>query len=129
MVKTSEPLINAVTSNKPKRLRVPKRKHRLGPKGERSSIGAVNSPIADDAPPAKRRNLSHLNQVFARNVVSQSVSLWESEPQGTPMGWLVEDAGESKSPLVMKGIEIAPLEGYIISRESGQTSSRCLFTR
>jgi hypothetical protein len=70
MVKTSEPLINVVTENKPKRLSVPARNHRLGPKGKGSGIGAPNSPIADGAPPAKRRNLTHLNQVLSGNVVS-----------------------------------------------------------
>jgi hypothetical protein len=80
MVKTSEPLINVVILNKPKVLRVPARNHRLGPKGKGSSIGAPNSPSADDAPSAKRRNLTHSNQVLSRNVVSPSSSLWESEP-------------------------------------------------
>ena len=45
------------------------------------------------------------------------------------MGWPVEDAGESESPSVMEGIEVALVEGNITSRESGQTSSRCLITR
>jgi hypothetical protein len=70
MVKTSEPLINVVNENKPKVLRVPARNHRLGPKGKGSGIGTPNSPIADGASPAKRRNLTHLNQVQSRNVVS-----------------------------------------------------------
>jgi hypothetical protein len=70
MVKTSEPLINVVNENKPKVLRVPARNHRLGPKGKGSGIGVPNSPIADGAPPAKRRNLTHRNQVQSRNVVS-----------------------------------------------------------
>ena len=70
MVKTSEPLINVVNENKPKVLRVPARNHRLGPKGKGTGIGVPNSPIADGAPPAKRRNLTHLNQVLTRNVVS-----------------------------------------------------------
>ena len=70
MVKTSEPLINVVNESKPKVLRVPARNHRLGPKGKGPGIGVPNSPIADGAPPAKRRNLTHLNQVQSRNVVS-----------------------------------------------------------
>jgi len=70
MVKTTESLINVVNENKPKVLRVPARNHRLGPTGKGSSIGVPNSPIADGAPPAKRRNLSHLNQVLSWNVVS-----------------------------------------------------------
>ena len=70
MVKTSEPLINVVNENKPKVLRVPERNPRLGPQGKGSSIGVPNSPIADGAPPAKRRNLTHLNQVQSWNVLS-----------------------------------------------------------
>ena len=70
MVKASEPLINVVNENKPKVLRVPARNHRLGPKGKGSGIGVPNSPIADGVPPAKRRNLTHLNQVLSGNVVS-----------------------------------------------------------
>ena len=70
MVKTSEPLINVVNENKSKVLSVPERNHRLGPKGKGSGIGAPNSPIADDVPPAERRNLTHLNQVLPRNVLS-----------------------------------------------------------
>ncbi len=80
MVKTSEPLINVVNENKPKVLSVPERNQRLGPKGKGSGIGVPNSPIADGVPPAKRRNLTHLNQVLSWNVLSPSVSLWESKP-------------------------------------------------
>ncbi len=70
MANIGEPLINAVTLNKPKVLRVPKRNQRLGPKGKGPGIGALNSPIVDEAPPAKRRNLSHPRQVQSRNLVS-----------------------------------------------------------
>jgi hypothetical protein len=70
MVKTSEPLLNVVTLNKPKVLSVPARNHRLGPKGKGPGIGAYHSPIADGAPSAKRRNLTHLNQVLSWNVLS-----------------------------------------------------------
>ena len=70
MVNISKPLINVVNLNKPKVLTVSARNHRLGPKGEGSGIGALQSPIVDAAPPAKRRNLTHLNQVLSRNVVS-----------------------------------------------------------
>jgi len=69
-VNKREPLLNVVTENKPKVLRVPARNYRLGPKGKGSGIGVPNSPIADGAPSAKRRNLTHLNQVQSRNVVS-----------------------------------------------------------
>ena len=69
-VKATEPLLNVVILNKPKVLSVPARNHRLEPKGKGSGIGVPNSPIADGASPAKRRNLIHLNQVLTRNVVS-----------------------------------------------------------
>jgi len=70
MVNICEPLLNVVTLNKPKVLRVPKRNHRLGPKGEGPGIGACNSPIVDEASPAERRSLTHSNQVLSWNVVS-----------------------------------------------------------
>jgi hypothetical protein len=129
LVKITEPLINVVTINKPKRLSSLERDHRLEPKGKGSGLGVYSSPSTDVASPANRRNLTHLNQVLARNVVSRSVSLWESEPQGTPMGWSVEDAGESEGPFVMKGIQVALVGSNITSRESGLTSSWCLITR
>jgi len=59
MVSICEPLINVVTENKPKVLTSPARADRLGLKGKGSGIGAPNSPIADSAPPAERRNLTH----------------------------------------------------------------------
>jgi hypothetical protein len=55
MVNPGEPLINVVTSNKPKVLTVSDRNHRLEPKGKGSGNGAKNSPFADAAPSAKRR--------------------------------------------------------------------------
>ena len=80
MVKTTEPLINVVNENKPKVLKVSARDRRLEPKGKGSGIGAPNSPIADGVPPVKRRNLTHLNLVQSRNVVSPYSSPWESKP-------------------------------------------------
>ena len=67
MVSICESLINVVTEDKPKVLGCsgiagqsnPARVHRLGPKGKGSGIGAPNSPIADGAPPAERRSLTH----------------------------------------------------------------------
>ena len=70
MVKTSEPLLNVVNENKPKVLKISARGRRLGPKGKGTGIGAPNSPIADGELPAERRNLTHLNQVLSRNVLS-----------------------------------------------------------
>ena len=59
MVNRCKPLINVVTRDKPKVLTHPPRVNRLEPKGKGAGIGAPNSPIADDVPPAKRRNLPH----------------------------------------------------------------------
>jgi hypothetical protein len=81
MANICEPLINVVMENKPKVLgclqRQPNstRVHRLGPKGKGSGMGVPNSPIADVAPPAKRRSLTHAVWVLARNVVSSQGSL------------------------------------------------------
>jgi hypothetical protein len=69
-VNRREPLINVVNLNKPKVLKVSTRNHRLGPKGKGSGIGALQSPIVDVALPAKRRNLTHSNQVLSENVVN-----------------------------------------------------------
>jgi len=69
-VNKSEPLINVINLNKPKVLTVPTRSHRLEPKGKGSGIGALQSPIVDGAPPVKRRNLTHSNQVLSENVVN-----------------------------------------------------------
>ena len=54
MVNTCKPLINVVTSNKPKRL------IGLNQKGMRTGIGALIFPIADVVPPANRRDLTFL---------------------------------------------------------------------
>jgi hypothetical protein len=107
MVKTIEPLLNVVTRIKPKVLKVSARGRRLEPKGKGSGPGAPNSPGADGAPPAKRRNLTHLNQVLSWNVVSPLVSPWESKPQGVPMGQRVREGGRSESRSVMGRIGVA----------------------
>ena len=74
-VNPGEPLINVVNENKPKVLRSPVRTCRLGPKGKGSGIGAPNSAIADDTPPAERRNLTHAGTCMERG-----------KPVGLPMG-------------------------------------------
>jgi hypothetical protein len=73
MVNESESLINVVTPNKPKVL------IGLGQKGKWPGAGATKSPVADGAPPAERRDLTH-PLVFTRNVVSPYLSHRESEP-------------------------------------------------
>ena len=74
MVNICEPLINVVTENKPKVLTGPARANRLGPKGKGSGIGAPNSPIADVAPPAERRNLTYAGTCTERG-----------KPEGLPV--------------------------------------------
>jgi len=60
MVNTCKSLINVVIANKPKMLTpLSNDSYRLGPKGTWPSSGAPNSPDADDAPPAERRDLTH----------------------------------------------------------------------
>lgn len=75
MVNRCEPLINVVIENKPKVLTSLARANRLGPKGKGSGIGAPNSPIADGAPPAERRNLTHAGTCAERG-----------KPVGLPLG-------------------------------------------
>jgi hypothetical protein len=53
MVNLLEALLNVVMSNKRKLL------NRLGQNGTWSGPGAIHSPGADAAPPAKRRDLTH----------------------------------------------------------------------
>ena len=129
MVKRCEPLLNVVTESKPKVLRsFPKKLVGLGQNGKGTSLGAPNSPSADGVPPAKRRNLTHLNQVLSGNVLSPLVSLWESKPQGVPMGQRVQEGGRSESQLAMSWIGVEP-EGNITLRESGLTSKPGLSSR
>ena len=59
MVNPGELLINVVIGDKRKVLRHPGKVKTLGPKGKGSGVGAPNSPIADDTPPAKRQDLTH----------------------------------------------------------------------
>jgi hypothetical protein len=60
MVNESEPLINVVSEDKRKRLiGFHKKLKRLDQKGKGAGIGAPNSPIADGAPSAERRDLTH----------------------------------------------------------------------
>ena len=43
------------------------------------------------------------------NLVSPSLSPWESTPRGTPMGGRVEDGGGSEGPAVIAGIAAATI--------------------
>jgi hypothetical protein len=68
MVNSGEALVNAVSDDKPKVLLEGRLmpypplggfENGLGPKGTWSGCGVPNSPPADAAPPAKRRDLTH----------------------------------------------------------------------
>ena len=119
MVNICESLINVVSRNKPKMLNSPRRADRLEPKGKWSGTGVIASPVADVAPPAERRDLTHI-EVLARNVVSplfsrQTLSARESEPQGTLMGQRVWDVGESECRSVIERIGVEPCRGQAAS--------------
>lgn len=58
MVNICESLINVVTENKPKML-MGDQPEGLNQNGKRSGTGVHNSPVADDEPPAKRRDLTY----------------------------------------------------------------------
>ncbi len=136
-VNIREPLINVVTENKPKVLgcswaaEPPTRDHRLGPKGKGSGIGAPNSPIADAAPPAERRDLTYAGTGTERGKpvgLPVDASTRESEPQGAPKGLRVWEGGGSECLSVMAGIGVE-LTSDITPRESGQTFTWSLVTR
>ena len=59
MVNICESLINVVSWNKRKMLKVSTRSRTLGPKGKWPGMGTTRLPIADVAPPANRRDLTH----------------------------------------------------------------------
>ena len=91
MVNICEPLINVVIEDKPKVLGCigiigqsnPARVHRLGPKGKGSGIGAPNSPIADGAPPAERRNPSLRS---GQALTHAGTGTERGKPVGLPLG-------------------------------------------
>lgn len=132
MVNPGESPINLVTENKPKVLggfgrsskqSSPARARRLGPKGKGSGTGAPNSPVADGAPPAERRNLTHAGTCTERGkpvglLPSCKVRAdWDrkagrgrgSEPQGASMGRRVKEGGGSQSQPVAGwiGVELS----------------------
>jgi len=121
MANTCEPLINVVRSNKPKGLRG------LDQKGMWPGGGAPVSPPADVAPPADRRSLPH-PRVLVWNVGNPYPSLWESEPQGEPIGVRAWDAGGSERHPVMGWRGVEPC-GNITPRASGLTSHAGLASR
>jgi len=112
MVNICEPLINVVICDKPKALTwLPKEAHRLGPKGKGPGMGAPNSPIADVAPPAERRNLTYAGTCTERGKpvgLPVDTSTRESLPQGKPMGLRVGDGGRSECLPVMGRIGVEP---------------------
>jgi hypothetical protein len=117
MVNICEPLINVVNENKPKVLGCLGQPnpltgiHRLGPKGKGPRMGAPNSPTADVASPAERRNLTCTGTCTERGKPEDLpvvTTTRESAPQGEPMGLRVEDGGKSECLPVMGRIGVEP---------------------
>ncbi len=71
-------------------------------------MGVPNSPIADDAPPAERSDLTHTGAHAERGKLVV-LPIRESEPQGQPMGLRVKEDGESERRSVIERIGIAVL--------------------
>ena len=74
-------------------------------------MGAANSPIADDAFPAERRNLTYAGTCTERGKPVDFLvvtTTGESEPQGKPMGLRVGDGGKSECLPVMGRIGVEP---------------------
>ena len=74
-------------------------------------MGAPNSPIADVAPPAERRNLTCAGTCTERGKpvdLLVDTSTQESEPQGEPKGLRVGDGGRSECLPVMGRIGVEP---------------------
>lgn len=94
-VNGGELLINVVTKSKPKMLRG------VGRNGKGSGTGAPHSPVAEDAPPAKRQDLTHPGRCAKRG---KPVSLpkRESKLQGEPQEMRVGERGRSERSFVMK---------------------------
>jgi len=84
----------------------------LEPKGKWSGMGASNSSIVDDEPPAERSDLTHTNGTHAKRgkpVPSNGHIVRESKPRDLPTGLRVKDAGKSECRFVMKRIGIQNL--------------------
>ena len=86
-------------------------------------MGAPNSPIADDAFPAERRNLTYAGTCTERgNLIGllADVSARESEPQGEPTGLWARDGGRSECLPVMGRIGV---ESFDFDREQEQMAT------
>ncbi len=120
MVNSGEPLLNVVTSNKPKVLIGLSQKAR----GQELVLKIHQSQMV--VPPAKRRNLSHPRGANTeRGKPVDSSDNRESEPQGTPMGLRVRETGGSEGPAVTVGIGVQTLP----HPKGAQTSRGSFVTR
>ncbi len=102
MVNAREPSINVVKSNELTGLTSSDQK------GTRTGIEGSRTFIADVVPPAERWDLTLRKTVVERNLVNLHSSLWESEPQGEPIGMQAEDVGKSECSSVMGEIGLCP---------------------
>jgi hypothetical protein len=114
MVNSSEVLINVVINDKRKRLT------RLGQTA--SGQGQVVLTHLAQTVHHQRRSTTSPTRVLTRNVVSLSLSLWESQSQDEPIERRVGEGGESQGRSVMDRIGVEPT-GHITPRETGLTSA------
>ncbi len=123
MVNICERLINVVKGHKPNDAdTVGLRQKARG--GHRVSLLPCHG---HPTPPAKRADLTHPGiQIKHDKPVALPTG---RQPQGAPTGLRVGDGGKSEGRAVTVRIGVAPHQGNITPRESGQTSTWSLITR
>ena len=121
MVNICESLINVVNYEQAKDA------DRLEPKGKWSGTGVLCSPVADVAPPADRRDLTH-SGIQAERGKPVCSPYWESKPQGEPMEHAGKGGWKKRRPFCNE-MDRDCAKGNITPRESGQTSIWSLITR
>ena len=97
----------------------------LGPQGPWSGTGAQASPVAEDAPPAERSDLTRAGTQTKRG---KPVALFAQEKEGSRKAdqrWCGYGGGKKRMP----SCHGTDTSCNMTRRESGQTSLRCLGTR
>ena len=117
MTNICEPVIKIVTRDKPKWL------IGLGQKGKEARRSSPNCGLVEHSLPG-REQVSNPTYSLRWNLETLYTSLWESEPQGEPMGMQEWDGGRSECQSVMGWIRIESTDNIIL-RESEQTSAGC----
>jgi hypothetical protein len=129
MVNTCESLINVVIGEQAKDADACRRTDKgLDQNGTRPSSGAPNSPDADVAPPAERRDLTHSGTHAERgkpvvlpseiSPASGEAEPRESKPQGKPKGLRGWDDGESECRSVVERIEVALVQHHLTRKRA-----------